>query len=175
MVLGSQGLSGAADSTIVLRRGRGERQAELLATGRDIPEQELILSFDLNAGGWTIQGDKKDIQETAARQEILEWLKINGPHKPHDVYKGMKAEGASREASTVRVLLTKMVSDSVLQNENGVYSVYGVYGSIGSKTAPKVADTPINTVNSVNSTLASEVSALTVSGVRGLGGKGVVS
>jgi hypothetical protein len=39
-VIGSQGLSGTADSTILLRRGRRSRQAELLTTGRDITERE---------------------------------------------------------------------------------------------------------------------------------------
>jgi hypothetical protein len=146
-VLGSQGLSGAADTTIVLRRGRGNRQAELLITGRDVPESELVLNFNLDCGGWTIEGSKQEIQETAARQEILDWLKENGPHTPKDVSAGMKADGGHRrEYSTVKNLLWKMSNDGTLQNNNGVYAVYGVHGF----TDVKSQNNPQNTVNPVD-------------------------
>jgi hypothetical protein len=122
-VLGSQGLSGAADSTIVLRRSRGNRQADLQATGRDITEKELVLSFDVDAGEWSIEGAKADIQESAARQGIFDWLKDNGPHTPKQIYDGMKEEGAERSLSTVKTLLRKMVDDGALVNNSGMYLV----------------------------------------------------
>jgi hypothetical protein len=125
-VIGSQGLSGAADSTIVLRRGRGSRHAELLTTGRDITEQEMILSLDLDCGGWTIEGNKADIQESELRQSIIDWLKENGPHTPIQIAKGINTESEKpRSPSTIKTTLTRMVEAGILQRDNGNYSVLG--------------------------------------------------
>jgi len=121
-VLGSQGLSGAADSTLMLRRRRGTNQAELLITGRDIIEKELVLSFDVACGGWALNGEKHDVQESQARQDILDWLKENGPHSPKQIHEGMAAEGEQRSISTVKTLLNKMVQSGSLINIGGVYS-----------------------------------------------------
>jgi hypothetical protein len=121
-ILGSTGLAGAADSTIVLRRGRGNRQAELLATGRDISEQELVLNFSEDCG-WTLVGNKSEIQETDARQAIFDWLNDNGPHTPKAIHKAMTEEGEQRSPVTVRRLLSNMVRDGILDNSKGIYSI----------------------------------------------------
>lgn len=55
-VAGSTGLTGAADTTIVLRRPRGEAGALLNITGRDVEESEYALTFDPQAGTWTLDG-----------------------------------------------------------------------------------------------------------------------
>jgi hypothetical protein len=98
-----------------------------LATGRDIAEKELVLSFDVDCGGWTIEGDKADIQESDARQAILDWIKENGPHAPKQIYEGMKEEGEQRSYAAVRGLLSKMTNDGTVINNNGIYLVAGVY------------------------------------------------
>jgi hypothetical protein len=51
-ISGTQGLTGAADTLIVLRRSRGKADAKLLVTGRDVEDTELALSF--TAGAWTV-------------------------------------------------------------------------------------------------------------------------
>jgi hypothetical protein len=123
-VIGSQGLSGVADSTILLRRGRGSRQAELLTTGRDITEQELILTLDFDCGGWTIEGSKTDIQESELRQSMIDCLKENGPHTPAQVTRGINAESEkARTPSTIKTTLARMVEAGILQRDNGNYSI----------------------------------------------------
>jgi hypothetical protein len=123
-VIGSQGLSGAADSTILLRRGRGSKQAELLTTGRDITEQEIILTLDLDCGGWIIEGDKKDIQESELRQSIVDWLKENGPHTPAQITRGTNEENEKEwKPSTIKTTLARMVEAGILQRDNGNYFV----------------------------------------------------
>jgi hypothetical protein len=123
-VIGSQGLSGAADSTMVLRRVRGNKHAELLATGRDIEEKEFVLTLDLDCGGWTIDGEKRDIQESELRQTIIDWLKDNGPHGPSQIHKGINAESENvRSISTVKTTLIRMADAGTLQNIRGIYSV----------------------------------------------------
>ena len=45
-VTGSTGITGAADTSFILRRSRSSEMGTLLATGRDIEYQELTLKFD---------------------------------------------------------------------------------------------------------------------------------
>lgn len=45
-ISGSTGISGAADTNFILQRKRGEKNATLLVSGRDVEYQELTLKFD---------------------------------------------------------------------------------------------------------------------------------
>ena len=51
-VAGTTGLTGVADSTLVLKRERGQADAFLLGTGRDLPDYELPLKFDEQTCRW---------------------------------------------------------------------------------------------------------------------------
>lgn len=55
-ISGSVGLTGAADTSMVLKRMRNETTAVLHVTGRDVSESEYALTFDPNAGRWTLDG-----------------------------------------------------------------------------------------------------------------------
>lgn len=68
-VSGSTGLTGAADTTLVLRRGRGESSAVLHVTGRDVEESEYALTFDTLTGTWTLDGNA--LAEAAARADTM--------------------------------------------------------------------------------------------------------
>lgn len=57
-VSGSVGLTGAADSTIVLRRARNETAGSLSITGRDVPESEYAVQFDGERSLWTLDGSE---------------------------------------------------------------------------------------------------------------------
>ena len=81
-IMGSTGLAAAADSAMVLKRARGNRDATLSVTGRDIDEAEYALKFDKDTGTWGLIGTSVEVQETSARQDILDWLKANGPAGP---------------------------------------------------------------------------------------------
>jgi hypothetical protein len=55
--LGSTGLTGATDSTILIDRNRAKETsytATLYATGRDTADLKYNLTLDLDCGGWTI-------------------------------------------------------------------------------------------------------------------------
>lgn len=57
-ISGSTGLTGAADALLVLQRTRGQSEALVRVTGRDVEEQELPLRFDAETGRWSIQRAK---------------------------------------------------------------------------------------------------------------------
>jgi hypothetical protein len=71
---GTSGLTGTADAVLVLRRERGQADAMLYGTGRDIREFEKPLKFDEKSGRWTAL----DMSEAARTGEvgaaILGWL-----------------------------------------------------------------------------------------------------
>ncbi len=65
-VLGSVGLAAVADTTWVLKRGRGKREAVLSVTGRDIVEDEYALRFAPECG-------KRQFYPTRERKAAFNW------------------------------------------------------------------------------------------------------
>ena len=53
-VSGTNGLAGAADATLVLKRARGQADGVLHVTGRDVDEAEYALSFQPASGAWQL-------------------------------------------------------------------------------------------------------------------------
>lgn len=95
-ISGTQGLAGAADSTLMISRDRGKGQARLQVTSREIPEGEYAISFE--NGAWSLVGN--DLKEAAAaareseqagvlgdlQTRILEHFnKYPEPHRPKDI------------------------------------------------------------------------------------------
>jgi AAA domain len=70
---GSTGLTGAADSVLVL--GRDGQGTTLNGRGRDIDDIEVALSFDKTTGRWSILGDAQEIRRSESRSAILAALK----------------------------------------------------------------------------------------------------
>lgn len=56
-ISGSAGLTGAADTILVLTRRRGQDAARLFATGRDLDELELVLRWNAIPAGWTVAAE----------------------------------------------------------------------------------------------------------------------
>ena len=67
---GTRGLTGAADSVLVLRRDHGSQQPVLYGRGRDLEEVETALQFDKETGAWSIIGAAWQVADTAERREI---------------------------------------------------------------------------------------------------------
>lgn len=116
--LGSTGLAAAADSTLVLRRGRGNRAATLSVTGRDIEEAEYVLHFDSTTGTWALQGTTAEVQESDARQKIFDLLRESGPMGPKDI-----ANALEKNHSTIKTLVRRMSEDDVIVSHGGLYTV----------------------------------------------------
>jgi RecA-family ATPase len=113
-VSGTNGLTGAADSTLIL--DRDSSGAKLYGRGRDVEEIEKALRFD--AGRWSVLGDADEIQRSAERRKIIDAVKDAGVAiSPDDIAKstGMKVSNVSR-------LLGKMVTASEIEKIG-----YGTY------------------------------------------------
>jgi hypothetical protein len=70
MVSGTTGITGTADTTMILQRARREHEAKLFVTGRDVEEQEWAMKFD--SGRWTLLGSSAEVQNNPLRREILD-------------------------------------------------------------------------------------------------------
>ncbi len=113
-VTGSVGIVSAADTVIVLERARGNADAILRATGRDIEEQEKALRFDSMIGSWEIIGDAAEIQKTRERQEIFDALKESREALgPKEIAEAL----GKRDSGSIRHILRDMVSERVIHQE----------------------------------------------------------
>ncbi len=93
-ISGTLGIAGTADGLIGLFRKRGESDAVLKVTGRDLDEQELSMRFDTHIGAWTLLGEslgetgdallralRKNQHEGMGRKEMSDFF---GRHKPSE-------------------------------------------------------------------------------------------
>jgi AAA domain len=122
MISGSVGKTGAVDGFLLLYRKRGETDARLFVTGRDIEEeQELLLSFNTECASWVVKGEADDstVAGTPQQQEILDELK---QHEQGLTVKSL-AERLGKNINTTRNLLLKLRMHEKVTLQNNVYSV----------------------------------------------------
>jgi len=78
-ILGSTAKGAVSDTGWGIYRDRGQQQAELMLTGRDVLDQTLALEWDPGHGKWLYQGNAVEIEMTKRRQEITEAIREFGP------------------------------------------------------------------------------------------------
>ena len=144
-ISGTLGLTGAADTILVLKRQDGG--FTLYARGRDIEESETALQFDKGSCKWTMLGpDALAASVSNERAKIIEVLRSFIPLHDKDgmaVSEIMAAtEATSRNA--MDILLHKMRMDGqIMRVRRGVYSLPSEGGKIGQKERIE-AETPKN-------------------------------
>lgn len=122
LVLGSTGLVGAADSVLIMKRARGENDAVLFVTGRDVEEQSLALSRSHKHGWRLSDADVREFEQTPERQKLLQILREIG--KPARLQALARAAGKSEQ--NVRIQLKKLMDDGIVyQPEYGKYAIAG--------------------------------------------------
>jgi hypothetical protein len=127
-ITGSIGMTGAVDGTLILKRERGQAEASLFVTGRDIErEQQLALSFDVTTALWSVIGNAEEIGRTRARQEIIELLREQGPDgmNPREI-----AEALEKNYHTTRSILRKMEETCEVTRLHGRYLVLSGEGNL---------------------------------------------
>lgn len=118
LVSGTQGLSGAADSTLVMTRQRNSPVCVLSITGRDVEEAELALSRD-DRGGYKLEGNSGRYFASEQSKVILEYLEEHGEAKPKDI-----ADALDMRQGTVRGTLSRLEDkELVVKKGRGVYAL----------------------------------------------------
>lgn len=120
-VLGSTGLTGAADSIWVLKRKRGDNNAFLLITGRDIEECSMSVCFDPEDGTWK-GGESGNYQhQQHSRDAILDWAVLHmEDHKTFTPGLISESIGMSLDAARMGVIRITRLGQFV-RVRNGVY------------------------------------------------------
>ncbi len=118
-VSGTNGLAGAADATLVLKRARGQADGVLHVTGRDVDEAEYALRFYAEAGAWQLlEGPAAEHTIGDTRATILRFVRANPGAKPKAI-----AEGTGLESDLVRQTCSRMAKDVQLIRKDGGYVV----------------------------------------------------
>ncbi len=126
-ITGSIGLTGAVDGALILKRERGQHEASLFVTGRDIEhEQQLALRFDAQTALWTLVGNAEEVRRTKERQDILDLLSEQFPEgmSPRQV-----AEALDKNYHTTRCLLRKLEAAGEIQHADSQYVAIPVENS----------------------------------------------
>lgn len=118
---GSSGLTGAADSVWILKRGRGQGEGTLNITSRDIEEKELAMSFKFPQ--WDILGNAAEFKLSQERQAILSVLKEGQrPMTPKEITEQMAVKGIERRYEAIAQALSRMVRSGEIKS--GSYGKY---------------------------------------------------
>jgi hypothetical protein len=76
LINASTGLAAAVDALLILRRARGEADASLYVTGRDVAEErEVALRWETETVSWVLLGDAAEARRSGERQAILDLLR----------------------------------------------------------------------------------------------------
>jgi hypothetical protein len=117
-ISGSTGLTGGVDGTLVLKRERGQADAVLHITGRDVEEAALAMQFNHDTCTWTLAGPAEDFIRSKERTDILRALReMGGQGRPSEV-----AAALGNDANTVQQRMWKMGNAGELRvASRGVY------------------------------------------------------
>jgi hypothetical protein len=109
-VSGTNGLAGAADATLVLKRPRGQADGILHVTGRDVDEADYALSFQPAAGTWhLLDGPPEDHTLPDTRAAILRHVRHHPDSTPKQI---AQAIGLSHD--NVKKTCQRMATDAQL-------------------------------------------------------------
>lgn len=146
----STGLTAGIDGAMILKKDRMRADACLFVTGRDIEEEkEYALRWNADVGSWTLVGDAEEYRASNERAEIVDYLRAIGrTASPKEL-----AQELDKNASTLRTLLTKMVSQGQIE----VVS-YGQYAVV---EKPEPAEPTVDSVDTLDSVAVDSVDSRT--------------
>jgi hypothetical protein len=115
-VSGTLGLSGAADTVVIL--DRDQNGCTLYGRGRDIEEFERAVTFDRASCVWTAKGDAAEVRLTDERAVIVRTLSDN-----HEGFTPSElADAVGKPRNNIKQLLFKMCkSGEVVKGKRGRY------------------------------------------------------
>jgi hypothetical protein len=142
-VSGTNGLAGAADATLVLKRARNQGDGVLHVTGRDVDENEYALSFNAELGAWQmLDGPAEDHQVGETRATILRFLRATPGSTPKTI-----ADGVGLAYANVKRTCQRMLADGQLAADTG-----GRYRVPGVPPVPGVPQPALSSENEGDST-----------------------
>lgn len=120
-ISGTNGLTGAADGVLVLKRDIGTGNATLYVRGRDVEENETSVRFNRDNGTWELLGAASEVGRTSERQAIRDVLLT----APKGLKAGEIADLTGKKAAAIRQTLTRMWHAGEIAKEGrGLYTCH---------------------------------------------------
>jgi hypothetical protein len=117
-VSGTLGLTGVADSTLVLKRERGQADAFLFGTGRDLPDYETPLKFDEESCRWTkLDMSAPEARATSDQTAIIEALR----RCPTGLMRHQIAAITDRSKQATSNMLSRMEQQGIVERKNSFW------------------------------------------------------
>ena len=117
-VSGSTGLTGAADTTLILTRREGEGGCVLYGRGRDLEDFETGLEFDTFACRWRDLGDPVEAFAGDTRQAIFAAIRAG-----HTVAGNIVSETGLEQDNVYQTLGRMVRSGDLIKEKRGLYSI----------------------------------------------------
>ncbi|MFF1822077.1 AAA family ATPase [Kribbella sp. NPDC058245] len=112
---GTNGIVGAADTIMALKRPRGEADGVLHITGRDVDEAERAMRFDSDNGTWELlAGAAVDHTLHRTRASILAYLRQFPGASPKAI-----SDALGDDRDTIRRTCARMADDGQLRRRDG--------------------------------------------------------
>ncbi|WP_246160757.1 AAA family ATPase [Nocardioides humilatus] len=116
-ISGTNGITGAADASMVLSRPRTSPEASLFITGRDVEEKESPLMWDASAHRWILLDGPVGLGDGAART-IYNYLASGVTATPTEI-----AKATGLPDGTIKGTLTRMIDADQVSRTKGRYFV----------------------------------------------------
>jgi len=151
-VTGTLGIAGAADTILGLERPRGTRgqgEAILHVTGRDVEERDLALRWDALSAQWVVLGDAEEYRTTKEMAELVAAIVRDGGVRTAMQWAPILAETVRptlRNRTTCWMALRRAVDAGLLTAYDG--GLFGPrvnqsqFGQIDSDLITRAADIP---------------------------------
>jgi hypothetical protein len=110
-VSGTLGFVGCADGVMVMRRERGQHDASLFVTGRDVEEQDIALQWNGEYALWTMLGQADEYRISRERADVRELFKKEGRLSPKEA-----APLLGKKENACKQLFWRMAKDGWLKN-----------------------------------------------------------
>ncbi|HTV44844.1 MAG TPA: AAA family ATPase [Stellaceae bacterium] len=119
-VSGTAGITGSADTILILKREPKDALGLLYVRGRDVPEAEIAMQFDEATGKWLRLAGADDFRRSKERRAILRALiELGEPMTPAEIAAEL---GKPRNSSGLRMLLYRMhKAGDILRTKDGRY------------------------------------------------------
>ena len=117
-VSGTAGLTGAADTVMVLKREPNDPHGLLYVRGRDVHEQEIALEFKDDTGRWIRIGSGQEFRMSEERKAVIAVLR----ETREAMTPAAIADALGKKPSATRMLLARMrEAGEISKLANGKY------------------------------------------------------
>jgi hypothetical protein len=130
-VSGSLGLTGAADTILIMKRQAGA--VTLHVRGRDIEEAEMALQFDKGSCRWSILGAAAEVHRSAERKRVL--AALEGASGGLGVSEIVAAAGLPNRNAADALLFKMAVDGEIERVKRGLYGLPGTRTKMASDAA----------------------------------------